>query len=309
MTEPKLRPMQPGDWSEVAELICVGTNYWYQTHGMGAIFANGPESTLLFCQVYEALDPGCCILAEHPQSGRIMGSCFYHPRETHVSLGIMNVHPNYFGRGVAGALLNYIMDVAARAGKPVRLVSSALNLDSFSLYTRAGFVPRQAFQDMSISVPATGLAFDPPGSERVRMATPDDLPAMVALEREISGIEREKDYGYFIQNELGIWHTVVYEGERGAIDGFLVSVQHPGSNLLGPGIMRTTQQAAALIHAQLNLNKGRSPVFLVPVAEAELVQTLYRWGARNTEIHFAQVRGEYVQPTGIVMPTFMPETG
>jgi hypothetical protein len=30
-----------------------------------------------------------------------MGSCYYRARETHVSLGIMNVHPNHFGKGVA----------------------------------------------------------------------------------------------------------------------------------------------------------------------------------------------------------------
>jgi hypothetical protein len=35
---------------------------------------------------------------------------------------------------------------------------------------------------------------------------------------------------------------------------------------------------------------------------------LYYWGARNCEIHFAQVRGEYWSPSGVVMPTFMPET-
>jgi hypothetical protein len=47
---------------------------------------------------------------------------------------------------------------------------------------------------------------------------------------------------------------------------------------------------------------------LVPVECAGLVQTLYGWGARNCEIHFAQVRGEYEPAGGVVMPTFMPET-
>ena len=47
---------------------------------------------------------------------------------------------------------------------------------------------------------------------------------------------------------------------------------------------------------------------MVPVECVALVQTLYRWGARNCEIHFAQVRGEYRSASGVVMPTFMPET-
>ena len=54
--------------------------------------------------------------------GRIAGSCFYHPRDSHVGLGIMNAAPEFAGRGVAKALLTEILE---RAGElPVRLVSS-----------------------------------------------------------------------------------------------------------------------------------------------------------------------------------------
>src|SRR3954451_15272502 len=134
----KLRPMGDADRSELADLICVSTNYWYRASGKPAIFNAGPTATCLFADVYEALDPGCCVVAEDPDTRRLMGSCFYHPRETHVSLGIMNVHPDFAGRGVASRLLRFIPDLADGAAKPVRLVSSAMNLDSFSLYSRAG---------------------------------------------------------------------------------------------------------------------------------------------------------------------------
>jgi hypothetical protein len=72
--------------------------------------------------------------------------------------------------------------------------------------------------------------------------------------------------------------------------------------------MRTEEQAAALILKELRVRTGATPVLLAPVECSALVQTLYGWGARNCEIHFAQVRGEYRQPSGVVMPTFMPET-
>lgn len=132
MEAPVLRAMEAKDWSEVADLVYVSTNYWYEANRRMAIFSGGPDATRLFCEVYEALDPECCVVAEHPGTGRLMGSCFYHPRETHVSLGIMNVHPNYFGRGIARQLLDFILDFADGQKKPVRLVSSAMNLDSFS---------------------------------------------------------------------------------------------------------------------------------------------------------------------------------
>lgn len=303
-----LRRMEKRDWAEIADLVCLSTNYWYQAGGKPPIFRGGADATMLFCDVYEDLDPGCCVLAEDPKTGRLMGSCFFHPRPTHISLGIMNAHPNYFGRGVARALLKYITDLADREGKPVRLVSSAMNLDSFSLYTRAGFVPRCAYQDMYIAVPADGMKQTHPTSPRIRPARPEDASSMAELEGQLAGISREKDYRYFIENARGIWHVSVLESGRGGLDGFLVSVAHPGSNMLGPGVCRDEDGMAGLILAELNHNKGRSPVFLIPVEAAGLVRQMYAWDARNCEMHFHQVRGAFQPFGGVVMPTFMPET-
>ncbi len=309
MDELRLRAMERGEWAAVAELIYVSTNYWYEASGKPAIFSGGPEAAELFCKVYEDLDPGCCVVAESVRTGRLMGSCFYHPRETHVSLGIMNVHPAYFRQGVARRLLRFITDFADGQGKPVRLVSSAMNLDSFSLYTRAGFVPRQAYQDVLLRVPESGLPHEVHGGERVRRATPADVDAMVALEIEAGGISRAKDYRYFIDNADGIWHVSVLEGDGGRVDGFLASVNHPSSNMIGPGVARSQSDAVALLLAELNEHRGRSPVFLVPVEASDLVQQAYAWGGRNVELHFHQVRGDAPSFKGVNFPTFMPETG
>lgn len=305
----RLRGANDSDLANVAELIYASTNAWYQRNRNANIFTAGPESCRLFCDVYEDLDPGCSVVAEDESTGRLMGSCFYHPRETHVSLGIMNVHPDFFGRGVASALLRFITEFADRARKPVRLVSSAMNLDSFSLYTRQGFVPRAAFQDVILAIPAEGLKQSAPGFDRVRPATESDVPKMVALEQEISGIRREKDYRYFVGNRRGIWHTSVLDDGRGGVAGFLSSVAHPASTMLGPGVMRSDADAAALILAELDFRRGLSPVFLIPVDRPALVRQVYAWGGRNCEIHFAQVRGSFQPFAGVVMPTFMPETG
>jgi GNAT superfamily N-acetyltransferase len=305
----RLRAITPADYDAVAALICESTNRWYAARNMGPIFPGGPAACRVFTDVYEALDPGCCVMQEIEASGRIVGSCFYHPRETHVSLGIMNVHPDFSGRSLAGEMLRFVTGLADRAGKPVRLVSSVMNLDSFSLYTRAGFVPRAAFQDMYIDVPPGGLSVAAPAGDRVRAATAADVDAMVELEMEVSHIARAKDFRFFIENASGIWHVSVLERAGGGIDGFLASVNHPGSNMLGPGLARTQADAATLIAAELDYHRGRRPVFLVSVECAELVRQLYGWGARNCELHFAQVRGKYEGFNGVVMPTFMPETG
>ncbi|MCA9113976.1 MAG: GNAT family N-acetyltransferase, partial [Planctomycetaceae bacterium] len=298
------------DRSEVAELIYASINTWYQLRGLPAIFHGGPEVTDVFYEVYSGISPGCCVVAEHPQTGRLMGCCFYHPRESHFGLGIMTVHPNHFGRGVGGKLLSWILAEADRRGAPaVRLTQSALNVDSFSLYTRAGFVPRAAFQDMLLPVPEDGLHVDLPGCDRVRPGTVNDIPAMVRLEQDVSGISRTQDFTYCLENQLGFWSTLVLEGAAGELDGFLISSGHAAVNILGPGVTRTEEDAAALLVRSLDLHRGRTPVFLVPVDRAGLVRQMYDIGARNCEMHFCQVRGKFQQFNGISLPSFLPETG
>jgi len=303
-----LRTMSVEDRDEVSRLIFHSTNDYYELIGREKIFQGDELLPAAMFDVYEHIDPGKGLLAVDNHSNEIIGSCFVHPRETHVSLGIMNAHSSHFGRGVARALLARIMDDARQAEKPVRLVSSCFNLDSYSLYTRAGFVPFATFQDMFVEVPEGGLPHDPPNDLVVRPATLDDIAAMTSLELAISGISRTDDYRYFIRNEDNLWGVFVV-GSADRLDGYLVSCASSALNMIGPGVARDEDQAAALMFAQLNHNRGRSPVLLVPVESGNLVKQLYDWGARNCEMHVAQSYGPAQQPSGVVMPTFLPETG
>ena len=305
-----LRTLQQDQWPAVAELICYSIRDYFAAVGKRGRFPNGPESTLLFPEVYEAMDPGCCLVVEDTSNHRLAGSCFYHPRSHHISIGIMNVHPDYFGRGVARLLMQRICQIADESSKPIRLVSSAMNIDSFSLYTRAGFVPRDLFQIMTIKVDEKGLNADHPDLSRVRPATVNDVPAMAKLEWEVSGIKRESDYLYFLRNSAGIWKVFVIDQPGGTgIDGFVVSIKHPASVMIGPGVMRNESAAAALILYALNDMKGASPACLVPAAKYNLVKQLYAWGLRNTELAVFQCRGHAAPFNGVNIPTFMPETG
>ncbi len=299
-----IRTMSPGEESTVAALIHSATNAWYKTKLGHEIFTGKPEDCKIFTDTYELLDPGCCVVAEI--DGKIAGICFYHPRETHVGVGIMAVSPEATGTGVGRALLDEIIKRAEDL--PLRLVSSAMNLDSFSLYTRAGFGPVAVYQDMRFPVDAE-LPPPPAGPGSVRMANVSHLFGMADLEEEISGIRRAKDLAHFVRNPGGYWNTFVHIDPSGKIDGWLSSVDHPGCRMIGPGVMRDENAALALLHVQLSQARGGSPVFLIGTHESYLIAELYRWGARNVEIHFAQVRGAFAQPQGIIMPTFLPETG
>jgi hypothetical protein len=162
---------------------------------------------------------------------------------------------------------------------------------------------------MTLAVPESGLPFAREGSARIREAKLDDVSAMVELEQEVSGIRRPKDYRCFIENRMGIWHTSVIENLEGSIDGFLVSIHHPGSTMIGPGVMQTDVDAAALVLAELNHLRGSAPACLIPAGRAQLVKLLYEWGLRNTELALFQCRGIAEPFRGVAIPTFMPETG
>ncbi len=308
-----LRTMVRDDFDEVAGLIHLSTNIWYQQNLGHDIFEGPPSICRVFCDVYEDLDPGCGIVAVHSKTQTIVGSCFYHPREMHMSLGIMNVHPSYFGAGIASRILEQIIAYARDSDLPLRLVSSAMNLDSFSLYNRIGFAPFAAYQDMIMSVPKGGLKPLKDGvgdheSVLVRPATLDDVDAMGKVEFEVSGISREKDYRYFIENEKGIWNTLVAENGDGEVIGFLGSIDDPGSRMIGPGVSHTADAAEALLLAQLDRFRGGKVVFLLPVNRPDIVQRMYARRAKNCEIHFGQVLGDSQPVRGIVMPSFLPET-
>ena len=302
-----IRPMTSADRSAVAELICHSTNAWYTAHARPPIFPSADAAAVIF-DVYLILDPGHGLLAVDPQTQAIVGSCFVHPRPTHLSLGIMNVHPDHCGKGVARELLSHITDIADAARLPTRLVSSALNLDSFSLYTRAGFVPRQAYQDMLITVPAEGVRALVDSGHRLRPAVATDVTHLAALELELLGISRQQDFSYFMNNQPAIWQMTVAENSAGQLDGYMVSCSHPGNPMVGPCAARTQPIASALLGHQLNLHPGKTMVYLVPVDATELVAFSYSLGARNCEVHFSQCRGPWTAPRGILMPTFLPES-
>ena len=305
-----IRTMTNDDRHEVAELIYISINHWYQVHGMPAIFAGGPSVCNIFFDTYEALDPQCGIVAVDDKTGVVIGSCFYHPRDHHVSLGIMTVHPNHFGAGAGRGLLDWIIDLSTVQDKPVRLTQSALNVDSFSLYSKAGFVPRHAYQDMSLEIPVSGFDFACAAVDNVRSATLVDIPALVELEMHVAGISRAQDYEFLIRNDDGNWHLSVYVcPDSGKLLGFLGSCSHLATNLLGPGVSLDEETAIALLASELGRQRGRTPVFLVPVEAEKIVRAAYAWGARNCEMHFCQVLGDYKPFAGVNIPTFMPETG
>jgi GNAT superfamily N-acetyltransferase len=306
----RLRPLAADDWDSLASLIHASLSVWYRANLNSEKFGADAAPFRVFPELYEALDPGCCLVAEDEGSMRLAGSVFYHPRETHWAVGIVNTHPDFGGRGVAKQLMQAVIGMAQADRKPVRLVSSAMNLDSFSLYTRLGFVPRMMYQDLLLGVPANGMPAIPAHGLTLRRAVVHDAPRIADLEWRLNGIRREKDFAHFAENVQGCWRLWLAERTDGSIAGFLGAVMHPGMQMIGPGVIEDETAAIALLHAMLDAEfRGRAIVWLVPVHCAALVCQCYAWGARNVEMHLGSVLGDVPPMSGVTFPTFMPETG
>ncbi len=309
-TNVTLDSLRTEDHDAVARLLHRSLVQWYETRlNQGARFGDSHEPFRLFSEVYEALDPGQAIAARDEVTRELLGVCFIHPRETHIAVGIVATAPEAAGRGVARAMMHEAIQRAQAAGLPLRLVSSLFSLDSFSLYTRLGFVPHTMFQDLLLNIPAEGMSSPaPPGIERIRAARPDEAARLADFEYWQQGIRREKDYDFFLRNTVGDWRVWMTEDERGDVSGVLVSSHHPSCGMIGPGIVRDEATATALLWHALDQRRGSCAVFLVPCAAKDVVSAAYHWGARNVELHTAQILGPVSQGHGVVFPTFLPET-
>lgn len=253
---------------------------------------------------------GRCVTAIDPDTGVMMGACFYHPRKYHVSLGIMCVDPAYFNRGVGRQLVNDIIDYAECKGyDALRLVSSAINMNSFSLYNKAGFVPKEIYHTMVICVPASGMGQSTAFDNYVRDAMPGDIQHIQSLELDISGICREADYLLCIENPVKCLHASVIEGKDGIMNGFAASIKHPVLNMIGPAFSRTEEEMLALLLKELDRFRGESVLCIIPISKRLLAETLYHCGAVNVELHLLQVRGRFQPFAGVNLPSFLPETG
>ena len=130
---------------------------------------------------------------------------------------------------------------------------------------------------MYLEVPKNGLGLKNATPFTIDDATEADIQDMVNLENELVGINREKDFRYFIENERRIWQTVVCRDPNKMIVGFLSSVNHPASKMIGPGVARNEEVIEIMLANLLDRFRGESPVFLLPVSATRQCSRLINW--------------------------------
>lgn len=195
-----------------------------------------------------AAPKGCFVAV---QNGLVVGSAMLVSYADVVGwIGMVLVDPAYRRMGIATRLMNHAMDAHAHC----RTIKLDATPDGRTVYRSLGFVDEYGLRRMIISsspaVPAAGAADVAPLTEA-------DLPAALALDREVFGADRTTILSTLVSNSPAGSFKLTRGGQlRGLCLG------RPGTNFfqVGPILADTAQDAISLAKAALRPLAGRAVI-------------------------------------------------
>ncbi|GGZ31153.1 GNAT family N-acetyltransferase [Asticcacaulis endophyticus] len=178
--------------------------------------------------------------------GQIVGTTMLWPYGADAaSLGMVIVAEDYQGQGIGRQLMNAALKAAD--GRTVQLNATD---EGLPLYQKLGFVPVGAIhqhQGSAFSMPVIELG----EGERLRPMGTSDRPALIQLDTEVTGLEREGLYRAVFAKAKGI--VIDCEGD---IRGFALMRRFGRGYSIGPVIARDLNGAKAIISYWLGSNPG-----------------------------------------------------
>lgn len=292
--------MRSEDLSRVAAIFRRAFNEMYAARGFGPVVSD-PSVGAVIAETYRSLDPEHCLVVV--RGDRVVGSGFLHVRGQTAGVGPITIDPDHQSEGCGRVLMEEICARADRVDvRSLRLIQDAFNEQSFCLYGRVGFVARETLVRGSFAVrPDVGVSTT---VTPIRRATSSDVPAIVALERELIGIERAKDIEFFLR--MG----EVFLAGRSSPAGVLARLVRGGVAVLGPVVGRDLDATLDLIHAATkDLPRHTDTRVLVPASRGDLLDALYAAGFSVHSLCMYMVRGSFRPVAGYYMPTLFPESG
>lgn len=218
---PDLRPMLPADVDAATEMIL--GNDWGVRRDFLAFAASQPECAPM---VVEA-------------EGAIIGTGVGTANGSVGWIGTIFVDPAWRGQGLGRAITEAIIDRLESGGaRTLVLVATA---DGRRLYSKMGFEIQTRYRILEapgLSSRTGGSAIAAPTS-RVRPFHPDDLEAMLELDRAGTGEDRAHVLRRFATPDS----TKVLAGLDGTVDGFVIRAPWGG----GATVARSFEAALAII--------------------------------------------------------------
>jgi predicted N-acetyltransferase YhbS len=220
------------------------------------------------------------------RDGEILGSAFQDERGTIVGVGPVSVDPTARDGRVGHALMETLLQRSReRDVAGVRLVQTAYNYRSLSLYAKLGFAVREPLSVFRGSPHAAAV----PGTT-VRPAIPDDVDACDDLCRQVHGHDRHAE----VQSSVDRGMASVVERD-GAISGYTT-----GLGYIGHAVGRTDDDIIALLqYAEMFTGLG----VLVPSRNTVLMAWCLNAGLRLVQQSTLMTIGLYNEPQGAWLPS------
>ncbi|MCA1544279.1 GNAT family N-acetyltransferase [Bradyrhizobium sp. NBAIM32] len=179
------------------------------------------------------------------RAGAVIGTAAWWPYgDTHASAGMIIVAKAVQGRGYGARL----MDALLTSARP-RTVALNSTAEGIALYRRRGFVPIGVIHQHQGIPSETGMS---PRSDLVRAMAASDFDAVVRLDREATGWERQRMLDRLVQNADGyVLHR------DGIARGYAISRLFGRGHVIGPVAAESPTDARALIEAALARLGGR----------------------------------------------------
>jgi predicted N-acetyltransferase YhbS len=226
------------------------------------------------------------IVAE--RDGRIVGSNFADQRSPIAGIGPISVDPEVQYKGIGRSLMQTALEhLNARNFAGIRLVQSAFNNHSLSLYTTIGFRAREPLSVMQ--GPALNVKF---AGYDVRPANEADIAACNMLCRRVHGFDR----GVELRDAIAA-RTAMVVDHLGHVTAYAT-----GLAFSGHAAAETNQDLKALIGAAPAF---LGPGFLLPTRNHEVFAWCLDNGLRLVMQMTLMTIGLYNEPAGAYLPSIL----
>jgi GNAT superfamily N-acetyltransferase len=219
---------------------------------------------------------------------RIVGSNFADLRSSIAGIGPISIDPQVQDQGIGRKLMEAAIDHLASTNVcGIRLVQSAYNNRSLSLYTRLGFQTREPLS--VIQGPALNIKF---AGYDVRPAGEADIATCNHLCRRVHGFER----GAELREAIGA-HTALVVEHLGRITGYATDL-----GFFAHAVAETNQDLKSLIAAAPAF---QGPGFLLPTRNHEVFAWCLDSGLKLVMQMTLMSIGFYNEPAGAWLPSIL----
>jgi GNAT superfamily N-acetyltransferase len=219
---------------------------------------------------------------------RIVGSNFADLRSSIAGIGPISIDPQVQNQGIGRKLMEAAIDHLASTNVcGIRLVQSAYNNRSLSLYTRLGFQTREPLS--VIQGPALNIKF---AGYDVRPAGEADIATCNHLCRRVHGFER----GAELREAIGA-HTALVVEHLGRITGYATDL-----GFFAHAVAETNQDLKSLIAAAPAF---QGPGFLLPTRNHEVFAWCLESGLKLVMQMTLMSIGFYNEPAGAWLPSIL----